>query len=300
MRVVGANDALRVFAGTGNNGEQPLRRVVHERDLALLIGHDDGVRHRVDQEVQPIALGANLAFRGAQPGVVLVDLSVAWRRSVMFLRIDTMPAPSWGSLTTVLRSSKSRSDPSVGSTSSSSRRPRFPFAQRGARQRRGKKHVVQLDGPAPPLAHIVRSGEQQLGARVGDDQLPVHVGEHDGIGGRVDDVKKQRVLAPKARILFHQPFARRHAAERERKGIRHPADRGMRWFERRADQHQTKRGIVLAASHLDGGEWLVAEQRDPRVARPMKRHHAAVGKRVDQADEWDRRGKNRSASAAWG
>ena len=44
----------------------------------------------------------------------------------MLRRIDTTPVPSRGSLTTVLSSSKSRSDPSVGSTSSSSRRPASP------------------------------------------------------------------------------------------------------------------------------------------------------------------------------
>ena len=56
------------------HGEEALGRRVHHHDVAAGIGHEDGIGHRVDDEVQPVALGADLGLRLAQPPVVLLDL----------------------------------------------------------------------------------------------------------------------------------------------------------------------------------------------------------------------------------
>ena len=61
MRVIRADDALRILAGAGHHGEQPLGRVVHQRDLAFLIGDDDRIGDRIDQQVQPVTFGTDLA-----------------------------------------------------------------------------------------------------------------------------------------------------------------------------------------------------------------------------------------------
>ena len=68
------HNALRLFAGSRHHREQTLGGIVHQRDLALLVGHDDGVGDRVNQQVQAIAFGAHLGLGRAQLGVVLVDL----------------------------------------------------------------------------------------------------------------------------------------------------------------------------------------------------------------------------------
>jgi len=75
LGVVAAHRALRLGRLVGLRGrEQALRRRVHQEDLARRVGHQDGVGHRVDDQVQPIALGANVGFRHLQAAVVLFDL----------------------------------------------------------------------------------------------------------------------------------------------------------------------------------------------------------------------------------
>ena len=48
--------------------------VVHQHGLADRVGDDDRVRHRVDDQVQAVALGAGGRFEHAQPLIVLLDL----------------------------------------------------------------------------------------------------------------------------------------------------------------------------------------------------------------------------------
>ena len=54
--------------------KQALGGIVHQRDLALLIGDDDRIGDRIDQQVQAVALGTHLGLGRAQLDVVLVDL----------------------------------------------------------------------------------------------------------------------------------------------------------------------------------------------------------------------------------
>ena len=61
-------------AAPGRSGEQPLGRRVHHDQRARGVGHQDGVGHGVDDEVQPVALRAHLRLRDAQLAVVLLDL----------------------------------------------------------------------------------------------------------------------------------------------------------------------------------------------------------------------------------
>ena len=85
-----------------------------------------------------------------------------------------------------------------------SRRPDRPAAARGAaprapssacaRQRGREQHVVQRHRAAPALALVLAGGEQRLGARVGDHDAAVGVGEEDRVGDGVDDAVEQRVL----------------------------------------------------------------------------------------------------------
>ena len=56
------------------NREEPLGRLVHQRGRAAGVGHDDRIGHRVDDQVQPVALGARLRLGDPQPAVVLLDL----------------------------------------------------------------------------------------------------------------------------------------------------------------------------------------------------------------------------------
>ena len=58
----------------GQQREQILGRRVHQHRGAGRIGHDDRIGDRVDDQVQPIALGAHRRFGDAQLLVVLLDL----------------------------------------------------------------------------------------------------------------------------------------------------------------------------------------------------------------------------------
>ena len=75
------------------------------------------------------------------------------------------------------------------------------------RQRRGEQHVVQLDGAAAALALFFGRGEQLFGARVGDDQPPLGVGQQNRIGHRVDDREEQRPLAAQLAQLLGEAAA---------------------------------------------------------------------------------------------
>ena len=71
---------------------------------------------------RPIALGADLGLRRPEPLVIVLDLlGRGVGGSETFRRTETMPIPMRASPAVALISSNRRSDPSVGSTSASSR-----------------------------------------------------------------------------------------------------------------------------------------------------------------------------------
>src|SRR5438105_2590680 len=67
---------------------------------------------------------------------------------------------------------------------------------------RGEEHVVERDGAAPALAFVLARREQRLGARVGDGDAALGVGQEDGVRHRVDDVVEQRSLAENAPLAL--------------------------------------------------------------------------------------------------
>ena len=73
--VVAAHGALRLRGLVRFRGrEQALGGRVHQQDLSRRIGDEDGVGDRIDDQVQPVALGAHVRFRHLQTPVVLLDL----------------------------------------------------------------------------------------------------------------------------------------------------------------------------------------------------------------------------------
>ena len=161
-----------------------------------------GIGHRVDQQVQPIALRAHFGFGGAQLGVVLVDLPRGHAQvgDVAQNRHDA------GALARIADDRAEQLEQQVGPFGRIDQQqlapPGLAFAEGGARQRRREEHVVQLHGAPPPFAHIVRRGEEHFRSRVRDDELAFHVGEQNRIGRGVDDVEEQRVLAAQPGIVF--------------------------------------------------------------------------------------------------
>ena len=202
MRVVRAHDALRILARAAHHRKQALGRIVHQRDLAFLIGDDDRIGDRIDQQVQAVTFGTHLGLGRAQLGVVLVDLprrhpevgDVAQNRhdAGAFARITDERAEQ---LEEEIRSFRRIDQQELAAA-------RLAFAERRPRQGGGKKHVVQLHRAPAAFTDIVRRGEQHFGPRVGDNQLTLHVREQDGVGRRVDDAEEQRVLASNAGVLL--------------------------------------------------------------------------------------------------
>ncbi len=194
-RVVGAHPALGLGAAVPpGRGEHPLRRRVHEHDVAARVGYQDRVEHRVEDQVEPVALGAGLRLGGAQLAIVLLDLlggpaqvgDVAQdrdraglaeadrHRRAQHLEQEVLP----------LRGVDQQQLAAAG------------LGAFGVGEERGREeHVVQGDRAPPSLARPLVGREQHLGAGVGDQDPPVAIGQQDGIGHRVDDPEQPAPLA---------------------------------------------------------------------------------------------------------
>ena len=118
---------------------------------------------------------------------------------------------------------------------------------RGARQRRREEHVVQLDGAAASLALLLARRKQLLGARVGDDQPTLRVGQQDRVGDRVDDREEQRALAPELAQLLGQAAAAANLIELLTEYGRQPADVAGDRRPGRQQQQADGLGVVLAS-----------------------------------------------------
>src|SRR5439155_15522601 len=80
--------------------------------------------------------------------------------------------------------------------------PRFRALDGPPGERGREEHVVEGDRAAPPLAVVLARRQQDLGARVGDDDAALGVGQEDRVGHRVDDVVEQRPLAEAAPLAL--------------------------------------------------------------------------------------------------
>ena len=60
--------------------EQPLGRRVHQDDVPFLIGDENRVGDRIDDQVKPMALVANFRLRDPQRAVALLDLFLRARQ----------------------------------------------------------------------------------------------------------------------------------------------------------------------------------------------------------------------------
>jgi hypothetical protein len=154
-------------------------------------------------------------------------------------RIDTTPLPCLGSSVIVLRSSKTRSDPSIGLTSSSSRRA-AGFLDRLARQGRRQQHVVHADRTAPAFAFFLGRREQHQRPAVRDEQPAFNVGEQNRVAHRVDDAVQQPAFAALAAIPFRERILPENLVEFLRQNGREPvqvrAHRGVDGEEQRTER----------------------------------------------------------------
>ena len=80
VRAVGAHAPQRRLVLDARRVEQPLGRRVHQHDVAFLVGHQDRVGHRVDDQVEPVTLVAHFRLRDAQRAVALLDLLLGARQ----------------------------------------------------------------------------------------------------------------------------------------------------------------------------------------------------------------------------
>ena len=61
VRTVGPDPAQRRLIVDARRDDQPLRRRIHEHDVPRLIGPQDWVRDRVDDQVEPLPFVTDLA-----------------------------------------------------------------------------------------------------------------------------------------------------------------------------------------------------------------------------------------------
>ena len=97
---------------------------------------------------------------------------------------------------------------------------------RDPRQRRREQHVVQFDRAAASFALFFAGRKQLLGARVGDDQTTLGVGQQNWIGDRVDDREEQRAFPAKLAHFVGEAAAAANLIELLTKYGRHPVDIG--------------------------------------------------------------------------
>ena len=95
IRAVRPHAALRRFPLDTRRAEQPLRRRVHEDDVPFLIRDQDGVRDRVDDQIEAVPLVAHLRLGHAQRAVAFLDFFLRAREvgDVSQNRNDVGPLP---------------------------------------------------------------------------------------------------------------------------------------------------------------------------------------------------------------
>ena len=230
VRAVGAHAPQRHLVVDAGRVEQPFGRRVHQHDVPFLVGDQDRVRHRIDDEVEPVPLVAHFRLRHAQRAVALLDLFLGARQvgDVAQNRDDV------GALALVLGARAEELEQQVRSFERIDEQQLAPrhldLADGAGRQRRGEQHVVQRGGAPPALARFFGRREQLLRVAVGDDQLAFGVGQQDRVGDGVDDAVEQHPLLAEARLgeelAAEQPrdLLAERAPEPERFGIELGAD----------------------------------------------------------------------------
>ena len=180
--------------------EEPLGRRVHQDDVAFLIGHQDRIGDRIDDEIQPMPFVAHFRLSDPQRAVAFFDL---------FLRAGEICDVAENrddvrSLALVLRARAEELEEQVRSFE------RIDEQQLAAghlhrtdgarRERGGEQHVVERGRAPPSLARFIGRGEQLFSVAVRDHQLAFRVGEENRIRDRVDDAVKQHPLLAEARF----------------------------------------------------------------------------------------------------
>ena len=84
--------------------------------------------------------------------------------------------------------------------------PGLGALDRASGERGREQHVVEGDGAPPALALVLAGGQQSLGARIGDGDAALGVGQQDRVGHRVDDVVEERSLAKDAPLVRLAPL----------------------------------------------------------------------------------------------
>ena len=200
VRAVRTHPALRRVRRTDWHVEQPLCRLVHQDDVPFLIGDQDGIGDRIDDQIEPMTLVANLRLREAKRAVAFLDL-LARPRKVGDVPQDRDDV---GTLPLIFRSRAHELEQQIGSLERIDEQQLAPrqirMRDRARRQRRRKQHVVERDSPPPPFARVLGRRKEFFGMRVRDDQLAFRVGQQDWVGHRVDDAVKQHPLLTEARL----------------------------------------------------------------------------------------------------
>ena len=272
--------------------EELLGRIVHHRRLTARVGDDDGVGHRVDDEVHAVALGARLNLRRAELAVVLFDFLGRPPQigDVSENRHDAGAVPRILGDRAEQLEQQVRSIGRVDEEQLATRRARL--LDRLAREGRRQQHVVHPHRAAAALALFLRRREQRERARIGDQQAPFRVRQQNRIGDGVDDAVQEPALAPLLAIALGkrplpqdliellaedrgEPLELRHGAVRARD--QQQAERTLLGRRtRETERHGVERGILERRRRTPapiGGRvrrrevgMRAVERRDQRIA----------------------------------
>jgi hypothetical protein len=157
-------------AGVLGRGEQPPGGRVHHEEVAGRIRDQDGVRHRIDDEAQPVALGADLRLRRTQLLIVLLDL-LGRTPEVRHVAQDGHDAHAHPGVAGGGADQLEEEIRSLGGIHERQLARLRGLLRHGVpAQGRGEQHVVDGHGPAAALALFIAGGEEALRLPVREDQ----------------------------------------------------------------------------------------------------------------------------------
>ena len=215
----------------------------------------------------------------------------------MFRRIDTTPVPSRGSLTTVLSSSKSRSDPSVGSTSSNSRRPASPSPS-AVRESAAEKNMLfsctARRRPSLTSSGAVKSISARAFAMMSCPSMFVNrIGSVAALMMLNSSACSRRTRGSSSPNP-HGDTA--HALETSAQRISDPANARRGHVRGGADEHQPERRFVARAADFDGRKGGVAEHAETASRAGCGKRSPSRWSARGRADDWSRRAAAQASS----
>ena len=248
--------------------EEALGGRVHHDEVARGVGDQDGIRDRVDDEVEPIALGPDLRLGGAELLVVLLDL-LGRAPEVGDVPQDGHDPHAHARVTGRRADQLEEEIRSLGGIHQGELAGRGRQLLHGApAERRGEQHVVDGHRPAATLALALPRREEALGSPVRDDHAALGVGEDDRVRDLIEDAVEEVPLPTKAPLGLDagRPQPRAHEPVAEILG--HPLELGVA-RRHRADQEEPSRGPSAASAPWSGKARKGArrEKRCPAVSR---------------------------------